>query len=175
MSHVIIIAGPNGAGKSAAAPALLCQEITLANADDIASGLTEIPAERRDMLAARIALRQLNDLEGRRADIAIETTLASRSLTKRVKRLLAAGYRFNLIFVWLPNPEVAIARVDERVSRGGHHIPDGTVRRRYEAGLRNFFTLYRSLADVWRMYDNSSAGPPELIARGSLRVRNTPL
>lgn len=105
-------------------------------------------------------------------DFAIETTLASRSLASRVKRLHTAGYRFYLFFLWLPNLDVAVARVAERVSRGGYSIPNETIRRRYEAGLRNFFTLYRPLADLWRMYDNSRAGTPELIARGSLQVRN---
>lgn len=80
-----------------------------------------------------------------------------------------------LVFVWLPNSDVAMARVAERVQRGGHNIPDVIVRRRYEAGLRNFFDLYRPIADNRRLYDNSRAGLPELIARGSLRVRNNSL
>ncbi len=175
MPHVIIIAGPNGAGKSTAAPLLLRHDITFVNADEVAKGLTETPPARRDVQAGRIVLRQLDDLERRGADIALETTLASRSLAPRVKRLRAAGYRFYLFFLWLPNPEVAVARVAERVSRGGHDIPEATIRRRYGAGLRNFFALYRPLADLWRVYDNSPAGAPELIARGSLQVRHASL
>lgn len=153
-------------------PLLLRRDITFVNADEVAKGLTDTPPGQRDVQAARIALRQLDELEQRRADIAVETTLASRSLAPRVKRLRASGYRFALFYLWLPNPEVAVERVAERVSRGGHHIPEETIHRRYDAGLRNFFGLYRPLADVWRMYDNSRAGEPTLIARGRMQVQN---
>ena len=43
------------------------------------------------------------------------------------------------------------------------------IRRRYRAGLRNFFELYRPLATTWRMYDNSRAAGPRLIAWGTGR------
>ena len=32
--------------------------------------------------------------------------------------------------------------------------------------LQNFFSLYRPLADHWRVYDNSGEGEYRLIARG---------
>lgn len=52
---------------------------------------------------------------------------------------------------------------------GGHDVPEVTVRRRFAAGLRNFFALYQPLADTWRMYDNSRARGPRLIASGRMR------
>lgn len=42
---------------------------------------------------------------------------------------------------------------------GGHNVPEDTIRRRYHAGLRNFFSLYRPLTDSWIFYDNSVAKP----------------
>ena len=42
---------------------------------------------------------------------------------------------------------------------GGHPVPAETVRRRYAAGVRNFFALYERLASTWRVYDNSGAAP----------------
>ena len=57
-------------------------------------------------------------------------------------------------------------RVAERVKLGGHHVPDETVRRRFHAGLKNFFTLYRPLMDAWWVYDSSQAGHPRRIASG---------
>ena len=41
------------------------------------------------------------------------------------------------------------------------------IRRRYEAGLRNFFRIYRPLAASWRFYDNSVRGERRLIADGA--------
>ena len=55
---------------------------------------------------------------------------------------------------------------DDRVRRGGHHVPDEIVRRRYHVGLRNFLHLYRPMATTWRLYDNSGETPPVLVAKG---------
>lgn len=59
------------------------------------------------------------------------------------------GYRVKLIFLSLPNPEIAIARVAARVSQGGHNVASAVVRRRFEAGMRNFQTKYKDLVDEW--------------------------
>jgi predicted ABC-type ATPase len=48
--------------------------------------------------------------------------------------------------------------------RGGHSVPCTTVRRRYERGLSNFFSIYRSIADSWLMLDNSTGISPKPIA-----------
>jgi hypothetical protein len=40
------------------------------------------------------------------------------------------------------------------------------VRRRDRAGLQNFFGLYRVLATSWRVYHNSGAVAPRLVAAG---------
>ena len=74
-------------------------------------------------------------------DFAFETTLASRSFGPWLRRLIAARYEFHLLFLWLPNPEAALARVAERVRLGGHDVPEVTVRRRYWAGLKKFLRL----------------------------------
>ncbi len=171
MPQIVILAGPNGAGKSTAASGLLSQDTTFLNADEIAKGLSDIPPPARDVQAGRLLLRQLNELQSQGRDIAVETTLASRTLAPRIERLQREGYRFYLFFFWLPSPEIAVQRVAQRVLSGGHHIPEPIIRRRYEAGLHNFFSLYRPLANTWRMYDNTHAGNPQVIAKGTLRVQ----
>ena len=59
---------------------------------------------------------------------------------------------------------LAVARVAQRVRLGGHDVPDATVRRRYDVGLRNFFALYCPLASTWRFYDNTTWSRPRLVA-----------
>lgn len=61
---------------------------------------------------------------------------------------------------------MAIARVQQRVTEGGHNLPEETIRRRYNSGIRNFFQLYRHLADNWRFYDNYNPAQTRLIASG---------
>jgi predicted ABC-type ATPase len=75
----------------------------------------------------------------------------------------ADGYRVRLLFLWLPNAEMAVHRVSIRVKQGGHGIPAEDIRRRYILGLRNLFQLYIPLVDGWWLY-NASHLPPTLIA-----------
>mgnify|MGYP003820613589 FL=1 len=98
---------------------------------------------------------RVRELAEQRRDFAFETTLASRSLAPWLERLIAGGYRMHLVYLWLPSAELAVQRVRIRVQAGGHDVPEETVRRRYERGLRNFFGLYQRLAETWRMDDNS--------------------
>jgi len=165
--NVILLAGPNGAGKSTAATHLLRDELQVAefvNADMIAQGLSAWTPERVAMDAGRLMLERLRELAARRADFAFETTLASRSFAPWIRGLLSEGYQFRLVFLWLPSADLSVARVSERVRLGGHHVPEETIRRRYEAGLRNFFALYRPLATSWSFLDNANQG--QLVAEG---------
>ena len=74
--------------------------------------------------------------------------------------------RIHLAFLSLSGAELAVARVAERVRRGGHDVPADVVRRRYAAGLRNVFGRYRTLADGCELYDHSGVDGPRLIASG---------
>jgi predicted ABC-type ATPase len=122
------------------------------------------------MSAGRVMLSRLKELSSRKSDFAFETTMASRSFAPWLQRLIDEGYRLHLVFLWLSSPETAIARVRARVQAGGHDVPEATIRRRYARGTRNFLDLYRPLASTWRVYDNSSAEGPRLVASGGARL-----
>ena len=51
-------------------------------------------------------------------------------------------------------------------------MPAETVERRYWRGLRNFFNLYRPLANTWTLCDNSRE-ELVVVARGSKDVEPT--
>lgn len=164
---IVILAGPNGAGKSTVAPALLRDVLGVTefvNADDIARKLSADDVDAAAIRAGRVMLDRIHRLAQQRTTFAFETTLASRSFAPWLAELKGDGYSVELIFLWLPSPEFAIARVADRVRGGGHSIPADTIRRRYRSGLRNFFRMYEPLASNWRVYDGS--GPePRLVAR----------
>ena len=167
MSHLIIIAGSNGSGKSTAAPALLKDALhvdNFVNADVIAQGLCAYQPEKAAIQAGRIMLSRMHTLANERASFAFETTLASRTFSNWIPDLQKQGYRFHLIFLWLKDVELAIFRVKERIKAGGNSVPEDTIRRRYTAGLKNFFHLYSRLANTWQFYDNSNADHLSLIA-----------
>jgi len=166
---LIALAGPNGAGKSTAGPDLLKDTLGITefvNADLIAQGLSPFAPERAAVAAGRIMLERLRALARQRSTFAFETTLSGLAYVRWIAGLIDSGYNFHVIYLWLPSPEHAIGRVADRVRRGGHHVPDEVVRRRYHAGLRNFLRLYRTMAATWRLYDNAVGGSPRLVARG---------
>lgn len=101
-------------------------------------------------------LQRIEELLVREESFSIETTLASRSYINLVRRAHAKGYMVTFLFFWLNSPELAIQRVAERVSKGGHDIPEDIVRRRYISGIRNLFNLYANEVDSWSIYDNST-------------------
>jgi len=55
----------------------------------------------------------------------------------------------------LRDVQLHIARVQARVGRGGHDIPEATIRKRFDASRQNLCTLIPSL-DELLMYDNSA-------------------
>ena len=158
--NVYIVAGPNGAGKSTFARLFLpdyadCKEFV--NADLIAAGLSPFNPESLAIEAGRLMLERIETLARFRVDFGFETTLAGRSQASLITRLRNDGYRVHLFFLWLPTPELALARVRERVSSGGHFVPEEVVRRRFARGLANLFHIYEPLLDTYLFFDNSES------------------
>ncbi|MGQ0552694.1 MAG: AAA family ATPase [Planctomycetota bacterium] len=177
---VVVVAGPNGAGKSTGAEEILSGSFGLrefVNADTIARGLSGFDPDSSALAAGRIMLARLHDLAGQRASFAFETTLASRSFAPWLAELRGTGYRFGLLFHWMPSPDACVARVTHRVARGGHHVPADVIARRYARGLANLKTLYLPIADEWTVVDNTH-WPPRTVALGGAertRVVTAPL
>jgi len=124
------------------------------------------------MRAGRLLLEQIRLLASKRSDFGFETTLSGVTYVSLLRKLKAQGYRIHLFFLWIPTVEMALARIADRVRRGGHDIPEQVVRRRFHKGIQKLLTLYRPLLDLWMLFDNSGT-EPRLIAReevGELRV-----
>lgn len=162
MKKIIIIAGPNGAGKTTFAREFLPNEAgcpKFVNADLIAAGLSPFAPDVAAMKAARIMLESIKELEERGESFAFETTLSGLTYAQRIRRWREAGYHVTLFFLSLPNSQMAIDRVAERVRQGGHDVSSEVIRRRFAAGLRNFEQVYRDAVDAWALYDNAGDEP----------------
>ncbi len=168
-----IISGCNGAGKTTASYTVLpeilnCKEFV--NADEIARGLSPFNPESVAIDAGRLMLLRIEELLSRNETFSIETTLATKSYINLVRRAKNKGYRIKLLFFWLKTPELAICRVAERVSNGGHNIPEDVIRRRFAAGINNLFKLFMTEVDSWVIFDNSE-NPRKLVASGGKDVQ----
>lgn len=166
--HLYIISGPNGAGKTTASYSVLpkilqCKEFV--NADEIARGLSPFNPQSVAIEAGRLMLSRIKDLLSRNESFSIETTLATRSYFRLVEKAHQQGYEVTLLFFWLKSPEQAMERVAERVSKGGHNIPQDIIIRRYYEGIDNLFKIYMPIVDTWVLVNNSET-PRRIIASG---------
>ncbi len=175
--NLYIIGGCNGAGKTTASYTVLpevlgCKEFV--NSDEIAHGLSPFNPSSVTTAAGRLMVQRIKELLGKDETFALETTLASKTYCGLAQKAQSKGYIVTVIFFWLRTPELALQRVAERVSNGGHDIPQAVTRRRYVSGINNFFKLYAPLVDCWMVYDNSDT-PRTLIAHGGKDVPTTVL
>ncbi len=161
-SRILIIAGPNGAGKTTFAEEFLPNEADcpiFVNADLIAAGLAPFDPDRAAIKAGRLMLEEIYDHVRRHESFAFETTLSGRGYARHIPVWRREGFTVKLFFLRLASPELACARVAQRVKAGGHNVPEATIRRRFAAGLRNFKEIYKPLVNEWALYDNSFATP----------------
>ena len=168
MPKLYIISGCNGAGKTTASYTILpemlaCREFV--NADEIARGLSPFKPESMSIQAGKIMIERISNLISNGTDFAIETTLATKMYTKVIRYAQERGYKVTLLFFWLSVPNLAVERVKMRVASGGHNIEEKTIRRRYDIGIKNLFSLYIPLCEYWMIINNSTI-PQELIAEG---------
>ena len=167
---VVIIGGPNGAGKTTFAREFLPNEAgcpEFVNADLIAAGLSPFNPEAAAFRAGRLMLEEINRHAAAGRNFAFESTLSGLVYVRRIAAWRASGYTVKLVFLSLPTPEDAIARVAMRVRQGGHAVPEETIRRRFAVGLRNFQEVYRRRVNYWQLFDNSEIRPRRLEEGGS--------
>ena len=162
LKKILIIAGPNGAGKTVFATEFLPKEAncpTFLNADLIAAGISPFHPSLAAIRAGRLMLSMIHEYVRKGDSFAFETTLSGRGYARMIPLWRERGYYAKLFFLTLPTPEMAIARVRQRVLEGGHDVTEAIIRRRFHAGLQNFASIYQGLVDEWALYDNSGHTP----------------
>ena len=124
-----------------------------------AAGLSPFAPEVAAIKAGRVMLEEIADCVRRKESFAFETTLSGLGYLTHIQQWRTQGFLVSLYFLALPNVEMAIARVAERVRQGGHNIPEPVIRRRFIAGLRNFEQHYKAEVDDWTKYNNAGEIP----------------
>src|ERR1700745_3243646 len=97
--------------------------------------LSGLPRSRR---AGMAMLHEIRSFAERRVSFAFEPTLSGRSYLTFLRKLKAEGYDIHFFFLWLKSVDLALSRVKERVSRGGHDVPEPVIRRRFDRSMENF-------------------------------------
>lgn len=156
---IYVLAGTNGAGKSSIGGAMIrASGADYFNPDEAA----------RQVLAANpgASMTEANSAawyEGKRlleraiverGNFAFETSLGGTTIPQLLAQAIATGIDVHVWYVALASPELHLARVQARVARGGHDIPERDIRRRYDASRQNLIDLLPGLTSL-RVYDNS--------------------
>lgn len=164
--HAIIISGPNGSGKSTFAKKYIEKyKYDFINADEIEKDLENPGTVKSHIQAGRVFFKNLKDRISGRNNFILESTLSGNYLIKIIKELKEKKYYITIIYVILESPRFCIERINYRVRKGGHFVSPEDVVRRYYRSRKNFWRLYKNLADEWVAYSNSGE-IPELLAIG---------
>ena len=162
--RIYVLAGVNGAGKSSIGGAAFRQfGGDYYNPDEAARALIAadpaLSQAEANGAAWREGARLLRRAIEQRLDFAFETTLGANTIPRLLAQAGSQGIHIQVWYVGLSNPELHIERVQARVRRGGHDIPEPDIRRRYEHSRLNLIALLPSLTAL-RVYDNSADADP---------------
>jgi predicted ABC-type ATPase len=142
LSVLTIIAGPNGAGKSTHSKELLIESGIEAFDFDkefyaLWSKFGFDPAVEGGAFqrAEELYEQQKASALGNHSNFAFETNYHTEVIPGVIESFKMKGYRLELIFICLESPELAMERVKDRVSKGGHYVDEATIRSRFFAGL----------------------------------------
>lgn len=150
MPRLICVCGCNGSGKSTFARLLAMRENLLSIDPDqlAADGLSSIQAGKTAANMARDFIRQGISFIG-------ESTLSSHFDFRIMEFAKEHGYRLELVYIRLENIQIALQRIQGRVSRCGHDIPRADVVRRFNKSLLNLAAAMK-FADATTILDNSA-------------------
>jgi predicted ABC-type ATPase len=157
--RIIVAAGTNGAGKSSIVGSYLqaAGQGFFFNPDALAQRLRGRGKSQTEAnaMAWTFGLEALQRAVARNEDFAFETTLGGTSIVRTLHQAIEHGMDVRIFYFGLASPELHIARVRARVTRGGHDIPEAKIRERYPLSLANLVSLIGKAAQV-HLFDNST-------------------
>jgi predicted ABC-type ATPase len=163
--ELLVVGGPNGAGKSTFVASYLSEQPwPYLCADLIATEFRHLDAVAQQFEAGREFVRRREAQLDVDSDLIIESTLSGRTLKNYLGRARDAGFKITIVFIYLDSPDTCVVRVRARVRGGGHNVPDEDIRRRYLRSCRNFWHIYREIADYWYVIYNSSGNFERIVS-----------
>jgi len=156
MAKILVLAGVNGAGKSSLLGAMLAEDgATWFNPDAFTRRLVESgwPLEQANATAWQEGTRRLRSAMAGGLDYAFETTLGANTIPALLREA-CTRHEVSIWFCGLESVELHLQRVAARVARGGHDIPEGKIRQRFDSSRLNLIELLPHLTAL-HVYDNS--------------------
>ncbi len=157
MPELLLICGPNGSGKSTwTKKQRIKEKMPLLDPDFIAKDENLNP-----VAAGKATITRAKQFIEAEISFAKESTLSSKFDFTLMNLAQERGYKVKLVYVGLDTPIDNIHRVENRVLKGGHFVPEEDVIRRYERSMKN---LEKALAVVDKalIFDNSGRSPMKI-------------
>jgi len=173
-----LLVGGNGAGKTTFYDLFLKPRgLVFINADRIARTLAPQAQDDVSYEAAVLAERMRQDMLDHGLSFCFETVFSHPSKIDFTASAKGLGYQVVLVFIHLDDPELNLARISQRVSVGGHGVPEEKVRARLRRTFDNVAGAM-ALADEVHLVDNSSWNDPfrrmAIIRDGEVQVLSDP-
>jgi len=155
-----VIAGGNGAGKSTFYRTRLeSLGLPFINADILAKQLYPDASEQHSYEAARVAATMRDKLLQEGRSFCFETVFSHPSKIDFIAKARSMGYEVILVFIHLDNVSLNQARVSQRVSEGGHDVPEDKIISRVPKVLQNIRQAL-ALCNQCYLLDNSRLDNP---------------
>lgn len=153
MKQYTIIGGVNGVGKSSFTGVLKGSRTDLGIIIDVDQITAKLGAGA--LAGGKAALKKINECIDKGVSFTQETTLSGRKTEATAKRCQELGYRVQLFYIGLDTHTESLARIQNRVRRGGHNIPEDDVERRF-AGRWEAVSKVLPYCDEAEFYDNDN-------------------
>ena len=153
MKTYTIIGGVNGVGKSSLTGVLRTEMHDLGRIIDVDKLVSQSGGDA--IAGGKLAVAQIDDCIRDGICFTQETTLSGRKTEATAKQVRELGYHVRLFYIGLDSAEESLARISNRVTRGGHDIPRDDVVRRF-AGRWEAVGKVLPYCDEAEFYDNDN-------------------
>ncbi len=157
MKRYILFAGCNGVGKSTLYQTNdLFRNMPRVNMDEIVREFGSWRNEADAFKAGKIAIGKIRKYFENGESFNQEVTLCGNSVWSNIVRARELGYQIEMYYVGVDSVDIAKARIESRVLKGGHGIPDADVERRFSESIKNLPRAIE-LCDIVEIFDNTES------------------
>lgn len=153
MKTYTIVAGVNGAGKSSLTGVLRTEMTNLGKIVDVDKMIVKCGGNVIE--GGKKSIELIDNCLEKEICFTQETTLSGHRILNTVKKAIEKGYYIRLYYVGLNTVEESLARIENRVKKGGHNIPDTDVKRRFGKRFEDLVAILQ-YCDEATFYDNEN-------------------
>jgi len=153
MKTYTIVMGIDGVGKSSLTGVLRSEITNLGKIVDVDRMIVKCGGDV--MKGGKKAIELIDECLEKEICFTQETTLSGHRVLATVKRAIEKGYYIRLYYVGLNTVEESLARIENRVKKGGHDIPPSDVKRRFGKRFEDLAVILQ-YCDEATFFDNEN-------------------